>query len=193
MDLVGAWLRQLMQAGTAAALVPAAMVAALVVVLVGAGGFGGLSSIGQLVSGPQITPAEQIASSERGLGRDVAPLAPVGADVDRLPRAAAPARSDGPRESPRPPVAPPPPPRRGVVDPGLPPVVKPPPPPVLPPPPPPPAPPPAAAPRPPTLKDRTQVLGDKLKETVGEVGTAVQDIVDGLGQNLGRIINPPPK
>ena len=95
MDLVGAWLRQLLQAGTAAALVPAAMVAALVVVLIGAGGFGGLDSLGQLVSGPQVTPAERLASRDRPGGRrDVAPLAPPGADVDRLPRAAAPARSD---------------------------------------------------------------------------------------------------
>ncbi|HUR87021.1 MAG TPA: hypothetical protein VMY78_16935, partial [Solirubrobacteraceae bacterium] len=57
MDLVGAWLRQLLRAGTAAAIVPAAMVAALVVVLVGAGGFGGLSSLRQLVVGPTIPPA----------------------------------------------------------------------------------------------------------------------------------------
>ena len=69
-------------------------------------------------------------------------------------------------------------------------MIKPPPPPVIEPPAPPPPPPPAVA-RQPTLKDRTQVLGVKLKETVGEVGTAVQEIVDGLGQNLGRIINPP--
>jgi outer membrane biosynthesis protein TonB len=193
MDLVGAWLRQLMQAGTAAALVPVAMVAALVVVLIGAGGVGGLDSLGQLVSGPQVTPAEQFASIDRPGNRDVAPLAPAGADVDRLPRAETPARSDAPRQTPQPPITPAPPPPRAAVGPGTPPVVKPPPPPVIEPPPPPPPPPPAAVPRPPTLKDRTQVLGDKLKETVGEVGTAVQDIVDGLGKNLGRIINPPPK
>jgi len=35
------------------------------------------------------------------------------------------------------------------------------------------------------------VLGEKLKDTLGDVGTAVQEIVDGLGQTLGRIINPP--
>jgi hypothetical protein len=41
------------------------------------------------------------------------------------------------------------------------------------------------------LKERTQMLGEKLKDTVGDVGTAVQKIVDGLGQTLGRILNPP--
>ena len=64
MDLVGAWLRQLLKAGTAAAIVPAAMVAALVVVIVGAGGFGGLGSLSQLVAGPQILPIEVAAARE---------------------------------------------------------------------------------------------------------------------------------
>ena len=73
MDLVGAWLRQLMTAGTAAALVPVAMVAALAVVLVGAGGFGGLGALGQLVTGPQVTPAE--ATVARGAGRAAAAAA----------------------------------------------------------------------------------------------------------------------
>ena len=43
----------------------------------------------------------------------------------------------------------------------------------------------AAAPapaRPPTLTERTDNLEEGLKETVGEVGTAVGQIVDGLGQ-----------
>ena len=35
------------------------------------------------------------------------------------------------------------------------------------------------------------MLGDKLKDTVGDVGTAVQEIVDGLGQTLDRILDPP--
>jgi hypothetical protein len=54
-----------------------------------------------------------------------------------------------------------------------------------------PPPPPAAAPRRPTLKQRTQALGDKLKKTVGVVGTAVREIVEELGETLGRIIDPP--
>jgi hypothetical protein len=37
------------------------------------------------------------------------------------------------------------------------------------------------------------VLGEKLKDTVGDVGTAVQDIVEGLGQGVGKILNPPPR
>lgn len=189
MDLVGAWLRQLLKAGTAAALVPAAMVAALVVVLIGAGGFGGLGALGQLLTGPEVTPAERLASSDPSGGGDVAPVAP--ADPGELQRADAPARTR-PRSDAQPSPAPatPRPQREPAID-SREPIVKPPPPPPLPPPPPPP-PPPAAA-RQPTLKERTQVLGDKLKDTVGEVGTAVQDIVDGLGQGLGRIVNPPPR
>ncbi|HEV2776054.1 MAG TPA: HAMP domain-containing protein, partial [Solirubrobacteraceae bacterium] len=69
MNLVGAWLRQLLQAGTAAALVPVAMVAALVVVLVGAGGFGGLGALGQLVGGPQIAPAVVLVRPRLQIGR----------------------------------------------------------------------------------------------------------------------------
>jgi len=34
------------------------------------------------------------------------------------------------------------------------------------------------------------VLGGKLKETVGNVGTAVQEIVEEVGKTLGRIVNP---
>lgn len=192
MDLVGAWLRQLLKAGTAAAIVPAAMVAAVVVVIVGAGGFGGLGAIGQLVSGPAISPAEREVARVPGGGSDLAPVAP--AVASESVRRRAPAAPTGERVSP----PPPPPdvrsePRPPAVDPGPPPTVRPPRPPVItrPPPPPPAAAP--AVPRPPTLKERTQVLGDKLKETVGDVGTAVQEIVDVLRETLRRIVNPPPK
>ena len=71
MDLIGAWLRQLLQAGTAAALVPVAMVAALVVVLIG---------------------ADELAEREARVGegssgvRDVAPVAPAVASESRVPR-----------------------------------------------------------------------------------------------------------
>src|SRR5204862_8255823 len=61
MDLVGAWLRQLLRAGTAAALVPLAIVAAFVVVVAGAGGLGGLGSLRQLVTGPEISPLQEVA------------------------------------------------------------------------------------------------------------------------------------
>ena len=110
MDLVGAWLRQLLQAGTAAALVPAAMVAALAVVLVGAGGFGGLGAIGQLVAGPQISPAEEQARAGTGTSgrvRDLAPVAPALASESPAPRRPA-ARTTPPPVV----VAPPPPSRR---------------------------------------------------------------------------------
>ena len=183
MDLVGAWLRQLLKAGTAAALVPTAMIAALVVVLIGAGGFGGLGSLSQLVTGPQVSPAERLASAGPGDGGDVAPVAP--ADAQPSPGSSAPA---GARAGPRPPATAP---RRRwpAIDPQDPARVRGPPRLVLPAPAPPP-PPPATAARPPTLKERTQVLGGKLKETVGNVGTAVQEIVEEVGKTLGRIVNP---
>jgi hypothetical protein len=189
MNLVGAWLRQLLKAGTAAALVPAAMLAALVVVLVGAGGFGGLGSLGQLLTGPQVSPAERLASNGSSDGRDVAPVAPaVAAESERpVPRAAAPPsteRTPPPAATRPPPVAVDPSPRPPVVRPPRPPVVVPPPADAAPPPP-------AAPARPPTVKERTQVLGTKLKDTLTDVGTAVEDIVDALGQTLGRIVNPP--
>ena len=189
MDFVGAWLRQLVKAGTAAALVPAAMLAAVAVVLIGAGGFGGLGSIGQLLSGPEVTPAERIASRDPADGRDVAPVAPADADAQPdAPRGSdAPARSGARGSAPDLPATARPPRRRPAVDPDDP-IARLPRPPLPPPPPPPPA-----ASRPPTLKDRTQVLGGKLKDTVGDVGTAVQEIVDGLGQTLGRIVKPPPQ
>lgn len=183
MDLVGAWLRQLLKAGTAAALVPAFLVAALVVVLVGAGGFGGLGSLGQLLSGPQVTPAERLAARDPADRRDVAPVAP--ADADEPPASDAPVRSSAAR-APRPPVAKRTRPRPAIVAQG-PRVARPPQPPVVAPPP---APPPPAAARRPTSKERAQVLAEKLKDTVGDVGTAVQRIVDGLAQTL-RIVDPP--
>ncbi len=57
-------------------------------------------------------------------------------------------------------------------------------------PPPPPAPPPLAPPK--TLEDITKPLVDVLKDTVGGLGTAVQQIIDGLKETLGRIGKPPP-
>ena len=190
MDLVGAWLRQLLKAGTAAALVPAAMVAALVVVLVGAGGFGGLRALGQLVSGPQVSPAERDMARVPAGGRDVAPVAPAVASESSRRAPAARRGASGSRGAGAQPAQPLP--LRPGVDPGADPTVRPPRTRIDPlPPAPPPGP--AAPARPPTLKERTQVLGDKLKDTVGDVGTAVQDIVDGLEQTLGRIAPPPPQ
>jgi hypothetical protein len=189
MDLVGAWLRQLLKAGTAATLVPAAMIAALVVVLVGAGGFGGLSAIGQVLTGPQVSRAEQLAARDGGGGGDVAPLAPADAparSAPDVPRASGRSGARLPaREAQRP--------RRPAVEPSDPPTVRVPPAPVLtaPAPPPPPA---AAAPtRRPTLKQRVQALGSKLKETVEDVGTTVREVVTALGETVERIIDPPPR
>jgi hypothetical protein len=188
MDLVGAWLRQLLKAGTAVALVPAAMVAALVVVLVGAGGFGGLGALGQLLTGPQVSRAEKLASRDGAARRDLALVAP--ADARRSAPSDVRRASDVPARAPRPPREQPR--RRAAVDPQDPPIVRPPPRPVFVAPAPAPAPPPAA-PRRPTLKDRTQALGSKLKETVGIVGTAVREIVEALGETVERIIDPPPR
>src|SRR4051795_2343706 len=76
MDLVGAWLRQLLRAGTAAALIPIAVVAALVVVVAGAGGLGGLGSLRQLVTGPEISPAQAGSAPPAPRAREVALIAP---------------------------------------------------------------------------------------------------------------------
>lgn len=192
MDLVGAWLRQLLRAGTAAALVPVAMVAALVVVVIGAGGLGGLGSLGQLVSGPAVSPAERDAAGAAAGGRDVAPVSPAVTSESarrREPSAAA-AGSEPAPVAPAQPVAPRPGRRadRPAVDPGRRPTGRA----VTPAIPDPPQPRPAGPPRRPTTKERAQVLGEKLHETVGEVGTVVQVIVDGLAKTLGRIAPPPP-
>jgi hypothetical protein len=55
------------------------------------------------------------------------------------------------------------------------------------------APPPAAVPalHQPTLQERTESLGEKLKSTLGVVGTVLQNIVNGLKRTLGRIGKPP--
>ena len=189
MDLVGAWLRQLLQAGTAAALVPAAMVAALVVVLVGAGGFGGLGALGQLVGGPQISPAQLRAVAGAGTSSGAADLAPVApalaSESPARRRATVSPPSRPPVVSPTPPAPPsrprplPPPPPAA---PPAPPVVTPPPPPAA-----------AAQPaRPPTLAERGENLEEGLKETVDEVGTALEQIVTGLGNVLNRVLGPGP-
>ena len=192
MDLVGAWLRQLLRAGTAAALVPAAIVGALVVVVVGAGGLGGLGSLGQLVSGPQVSPAERDGFGGPGSGRDVAPVSPgvASESVRRAPRTerSAPPRPASPgtavppsRERPANRTARVNPGRRATGRPVIPTIpdrddeAR-----------------PSGAARPPTSKERAQVLGQKLYETVGDVGTVVQEIVEGLSQTLGRIAPAPP-
>ena len=193
MDLVGAWLRQLLRAGTAAALVPVAMVAALAAVVIGAGGLGGLGSLGQLVSGPAVSPAERDAAGDRAGGRDVAPVSPAvsSESARRREPAVAETRARPAPVAPAQPVAPRPAPQtdRPTVDPGRGPTGR-----ALPPaiPDPPDTQRPAGPSRPPTTKERAQVLGEKLHETVGEVGTVVQVIVDGLAKTLGRIAPPPP-
>jgi outer membrane biosynthesis protein TonB len=183
MDLVGAWLRQLLRAGTAAAIVPAAMVAALVVVLVGAGGFGGLRSLRQVVAGPEISPTQIAAAG---------PDAPqVGAPARRparppVPRAQTP-RPVTPAPVVTPPLAAPPPP---VVTPPPPPpvVTKPRPPPPPPPPPPPTTPEPVATPKKPALQQTTQNVVDGVDGTLDSVGELLNALIDRLGKLL-----PPPK
>jgi outer membrane biosynthesis protein TonB len=179
MDLVGAWLRQLLRAGTAAAIVPVAMVAALAIVLVSAGGFGGLGSLRQAVAGPEIPPAQVATAAE---APNVAPPArrPRPAPAATASRAPAPTRAVAPPPPPPPPtvVAPPPAP---------PPVVVKPPPPPPPPPPPAPAPEPVATPAKPALEQTTQRLVDGVDGTLNTVGELLVALID----RLGRLLPPP--
>lgn len=180
MDLVGAWLRQLLRAGTAAAIVPVALVAALLVVALGSGGFGGLGSLGELVAGPSV-PEFDTAGSSAAEDARVARVAPGGSDRAPVrPSASAPrdrAATIAPRtqaqQGPRRPIAPAPgssrvtPPPPAVVTPPLAPRE----------PPPAPAPPPAP-PQPPQL-------ADVLSATVNGVVGGVQTLLDQLGRTLG--------
>jgi hypothetical protein len=191
MDLVGAWLRQLLRAGTVAALVPIAIVASLAVVLAGTGGISGLDALGQLVTGPEISPAQRAVAAtpgERGdTTRDVALVAPPALLAD----ATAPAAPSGPGTGTAPPATGQTlrPPQRVV--PLRPPVVRPPPGPVAPPPPA--AAPPAAAPAaPPTPGQRTGKVVEELGETVDEVVGVVGEVIGGLGETLGGILDGPP-
>ncbi len=180
MDLVGAWLRQLLRAGTAAAIVPAAIVGALVVALVGAGGFGGLGSLRQVVAGPQISPTEVAAAG---------PLAPDVAPPARRPRPSRVATQPPRRAVTPPPVVVTPP---AVVPPPVtpPPTVTPPP--VAPPAPPvvvaPPAPPEqVATPKEPALQQTTQAVVDGVDSTLDTVGKLLVALID----RLGRLLPPP--
>jgi hypothetical protein len=187
MDLVGAWLRQLLRAGTAAAIVPAAMVAALVVVLVGAGGFGGLGSLRQVLVGPEISPAD--AGEPGARGTDVAPIAP--APRRAAARRAPPRRATAARTRKVPPPAPPQPPRRVAPPPRVPAVPPPPPPPPAISPEPaiaPPAPPErVATPQRPAIERTTQQLVDGVDHTLDTVGELLVTII----KRLGRLLPPP--
>jgi len=179
MDLVGAWVRQLLAAGMAAAIVPVAMLAALAVVLVGAGGLGGLGSLEQLIGGPQISPAEE-AAPRQGRSTDVARVAPPTLVVSRAPvakrRAAAPAR-EAPRPPPQARIQPAPPPLVGVAPPATLPQTP-------------------AAPAPPAPRqnprERTQPVTKLLETTVEGVRAVVEKVIDRLGQTVEKIIGPPP-
>jgi bla regulator protein blaR1 len=183
MDLVGAWLRQLLRAGTAAAIVPAAMVAALVVVLVGAGGFGGLGSLSQVVVGPEVAP--EAAATARSEAPDI-PAQP----TRRPQRPAAERRTRPPAVTPPPAVVAPP--ARPDNTPPPPPPAPPP----APPPPPPPPPPPAgpepepeavATPQKPALEQTTQAVVDGVDSTLDTVGELLVALID----RLGRLLPPP--
>jgi hypothetical protein len=176
MDLVGAWLRQLLRAGTAAAIVPVALLAALVVVLISAGGFGGLKSLRQVVAGPEVSPTQVAAAGPEAPAVTRRPVAPA-------PRPAA-------RASARRAVAPPPP--RVTPPAPLPPAPAPPPPPPQPlpalpapeaPPPPPPPPPPeiVATPEKPALEQTTQALVDGVDGTLDTVGELLVALIKRLG------------
>jgi hypothetical protein len=181
MDLVGAWVRQLLGAGTATAIVPVTMLAALAVVLVGAGGFGGLGSFGQLFSGPRVSPAEEVAAREpQGTDARVAPPTIVASRTstasrrrsERRPEKAPRARRARPHAR----ITPGRPPRVGVA--------------------PPPALPPQAPPPPPTARpasrDRTQPVTDVLDRTVEAVRAVVGMVIEKLGQTVEKVIGPPP-
>jgi len=96
MDLVGAWLRQLLRAGTAAAIVPVALLAALLVIALGSGGLGGLGSLGQLVAGPAVPEIDATRPSAAENVR-VAPAAPGASDRARARVPASTGRGSGGR------------------------------------------------------------------------------------------------
>lgn len=183
MDLVGAWLRQLLRAGTAAAIVPVALVAALLVVALGSGGFGGLGSLGELVAGPSVPELDTAGSSAAEDAR-VARVAPGGSDRASVrPSASAPRAGGGgaaatapslqARPGTRRPIAPAPgssrvtaPPLEVVTPPVAP--REPPPTPVTPP-----------------AQPQAPPLADVLSATVNGVVAVVQTLLDQLGQTLG--------
>jgi hypothetical protein len=183
MDLVGAWLRQLLRAGTAAAIVPVVMLA-VVVVLISAGGFGGLKSLRQAVAGPEVS-STQIAVGGPGapaVTRRPAARRPAAAArpaarraVAPRPQAAPPAPLPPPPVAPRPP--PPPPPTRLPTAPPLP----------APPPPPPPEN--VATPEVPALQKTTQQLVNGVDTTLDTVGELLVALID----RLGRLLPPPPR
>ena len=186
MDLVGAWLRQLLRAGTVAALVPVAIVASLAVVVAGAGGIGGLGSLGQVVTGPDISPALRVEPEATRGDRELALVAPpeLVASAEPLSAPQAPGAASGASTD----VAPRPPPSGRVVT-GRRPARPAPPPPITPLPPPAP---PAAAPapaRPPTARERTGKVVEELGETVTEV---VGGAIGGLGETVGGLLGGPP-
>jgi hypothetical protein len=185
MDFVGAWLRQLLRAGTAAALVPIAMVASLAVVLAGAGGLGGLGSLGQIVTGPAISPAQrEVAAIGTAPKGELAIVAPP--TIAAAPRPAAQPQRRAPSAPPAPQrtVSPP----GQVVPPAPAPAV------VTPPPAPVPVAPPAgaAAPPPPapkTAKQKTQAVVQQLGDTVHSVVVIVGNVITVNGLLGG----PPPR
>jgi hypothetical protein len=183
MDLVGGWVRQLLGAGTVAALVPIAMLASLAIVLAGSGGIGGLGSLGQLVTGPQISKAEDVASATTAQRtRDLALVAPrtivAAVSPSARPGAAGGSRRGAGDEQTRPPT------RR---EPLTPPVV------ALPPATPAPQPPAAPAPpAPPKPTSRAEQLVEALAETVDAVLGVVGEVIAGVGETLGRILGGPP-
>jgi hypothetical protein len=177
MDLVGAWLRQLLRAGTAAAIVPVALLAALVTVLISAGGFGGLTSLRQVVAGPEVSPTQTAAAGPDAPAvtrRPVAP-APRPAVRARAPRAAAPPpRATPPAPRPAAPAPPPPPapPQRSPAPPAAP---------APAPPPPPPPPEIVATPEKPALEQTTQALVDGVDGTLDTVGELLVALIKRLG------------
>jgi hypothetical protein len=191
MDLVGAWLRQLLRAGTLAALVPIAVVASLVVVVAGSGGVSGLGALGQVVTGPEISPPASIESAATPGEREAALVAPPDLVASARPLAATQTDAGagaGSNAAPPPPA----PPSRRVVIPRTPSKPTGPLPPITPPPLPPPpavAPPPA---HPPTARERTGKVVEELGETVGEVVGGVGEVIGGLGETLGGLLGGPP-
>ena len=186
-------MRQLLRAGTLAALVPIAIVASLVVVLAGAGGVGGLGSLGQVVNGPEISPALSVRSQATPGDREVARVAPPDLVASAEPLSATQAGGPTGAGSNAAPNLPPTRSRRVVIPrtPSRPtgPLAP------ITPLPPPPGPPPAAAPapvRPPTARERTGKVVEELGESVGEVVGGVGEVIGGLGETLGGLLGGPP-
>jgi hypothetical protein len=94
--VVQSWIRQALRASGVAILVPAAVVAAIALSVVGGGG--GVGSLGQVLAGPAVPPAEAATQPASQPRRDERPRTRAGAVAARaVPAQRAPAGGRAPR------------------------------------------------------------------------------------------------